>query len=1123
MWMLLTNLYWTQIMRLRRFGRRLVLVLLSHLNTVRLRLGFFRRYVLMPDDLQISNDPDGDILSQLSASLVDLILTILRQHPESFVNPRIWFKYRNMLKTFLIRNEDKGLHLIYQQIDMRNSRLSTNTTSSAPAGRQRLITALDRSFSAAIDDDLAARCWAMQDNKDDIIRTTVDWATCIHRSRPAKTFIAARLIRGWGISGHDSTFTILTALDGVADDDKIRKGLFYHLIGELVRNGHFSIPHYLQWLIARGGLHDAKEIDPDDGNPGTRLLIELPTHCMADKWKKERATLLRRAGGYSVLDEEQDIETALKCVAHTLGVAGPPDDPVFQRKPMPVRKLLTRLTGSSRALRTAIGAYIRDLVNSQLNYSKGHILLPDAMFTTLRTILETLQDFTMLSEVLHTCQKMADPDQLAACVDTINCNLEVFLAIGSANQLLDCYIERLKAMSDEHGVLARPLLVALDHLAARVPGRQVLAGQLHLELLQCDRTNPIDACSPVSDNMVNQAHTAESEVAEEIEKLFNSGNIIDQPTMNRLFRMMIPRLEAGWRKLNESRRVFASFLTRLRLYDAKHFDKQIADWISHIRTLQSRPPLAELIPLLVSAGCLSMTTLLSTASSPPTEPVEPVGGNGQSGAHGAASYFQELLFLVITKKADFGILTREERYRFRIHQEAARTSSSKSLLSLIRNAIIERSLSLASADGQRKDSLDDADVQQNLLDTLSSLVVADTNSVSTAMATKGLPVEAVQFVGHLTNRLLVPGDRTGSHTSFDNVLGHANELTMPFCQLKLNLDLSTDPAAAPLDGSEPQPSVFDLFAKAMDRAIEADNISWTRMLPCLSNEITLHLKSQAYERFFSMLPTIKSQTASVEAVANERIRMAENLLGVLEVIIAGQPPPKTAQLTQTMVDKLSDLWTFVTTKDEVSPEAQTAVVGHWLPLLLRFITLHSTSASEAMPAPSTTGAPGKAPLSAGHEARARIILVLCGLFLELETRPAASVHSVAQHVLDTAILLVDVLPEESRVQCARVVILTPGVPSSPHLSSDPRLYYLFSFPLSTAADNLVLGKRREVPTPHSSTARLFGNLYGCGPAMLDRYSPFVLKRWELLSEPTPNVGENDTSLSLGLFEAIKIQ
>ena len=41
--------------------------------------------------------------------------------------------------------------------------------------------------------------------------------------------------------------------------------------------------------------------------------------------------------------------------------------------------------------------------------------------------------------------------------------------------------------------------------------------------------------------------------------------------------------------------------------------------------------------------------------------------------------------------------------------------------------------------------------------------------------------------------------------------------------------------------------------------------------------------------------------------------------------------------------------------------------------------------------------------------------------------------------------------------------------------------------------------------------------------MLDRFSPFVLKRWELLSEPTPNVGENDTSLSLGLFEAIKIQ
>ena len=49
---------------------------------------------------------------------------------------------------------------------------------------------------------------------------------------------------------------------------------------------------------------------------------------------------------------------------------------------------------------------------------------------------------------------------------------------------------------------------------------------------------------------------------------------------------------------------------------------------------------------------------------------------------------------------------------------------------------------------------------------------------------------------------------------------------------------------------------------------------------------------------------------------------------------------------------------------------------------------------------------------------------------------------------------------------------------------------------------------------------------GVGPGMMapppEKLSPFLFRRWEILSEPTPNVGENDTSLSLTLFDARKI-
>jgi mediator of RNA polymerase II transcription subunit 12 len=69
----------------------------------------------------------------------------------------------------------------------------------------------------------------------------------------------------------------------------------------------------------------------------------------------------------------------------------------------------------------------------------------------------------------------------------------------------------------------------------------------------------------------------------------------------------------------------------------------------------------------------------------------------------------------------------------------------------------------------------------------------------------------------------------------------------------------------------------------------------------------------------------------------------------------------------------------------------------------------------------------------------------------------------------------------------------------------------------------MLSHREKAGTAQGAVARGMGAQYGIGPLVQERLSPFILRRWEVLSEPTPNVGENDTSLSLGLFEAIKLQ
>lgn len=1053
---------------------------------------------------------------QLSSRLSTLLSSLILTNPESFINPGAWPRYKDTLQAFLRANHEPTQKAIHT-INSRNSRLVVSSTASPPAGRSQLVKLLDAALKKSSDDHLAAACWATSENKPLVMKTVVEWATSFHRPGLAKVYAAARLIRQWSQFRVNPTTPILETLDSIAAEDKIRKNLVYHLVTELTRTGHFSVSQYMQWTIARGGYHSGAEIDADSGPCSSRLLVELPLHALSENKRAERGNLLRRAGNYSIAEEAHDIANAIKFVRHTVGLPLPPGDPLSERKPISLKKLLPRIGSSSSALRSSIGAHLRDVLTSQLNH-KNQPSLPLTMYNSIRAIMETAEDYSMLSDILGACAKTADYDVLASVADTVHSNLQIFSALGSANDLFNILIERLKLMNEEQGIVPRPLLAALSSLAQRMTGHEVIASHLRQELLQSDRSNVIDACSPVSDIVAAPAQHAENELAEDIEKQLSSGTRLDPPTMNKLFRRIIPALERGWEKVDDTRRVFATLLTRIRVFDAHHFDKLMTDWTSHVRSLPNRSPLVSLFPILVSTGCLAMPILMSTAS-PPSTSFQNLPKGPSENKFGPATYLQELLQLVIMPLPTGTGLSAEESYRFHTEQKCAKFEQSKGLLNLVRNALLEYSALRNHATGPEF-PLDNPACQESLLETLRTLVLVDSSAVSNALGIKSLPAEAVGLVRKVTTKLLIPGDSGDTQISFDHILQIANELTLPFCQLKLNLDLSL-PQSNANEGQDQGSSRFEIFAKAMDRAIEAGNIMWTSLLPCLSDDITQHLKSQAQSVFLDLIPSSKAPEFA-DTGSRQSLRMAENLLEVVEAIISGQAPPKMAQLSLGMVEKLTDLWEIIAAGPQERPNCYAAVLQHWLPAMLRFVTLHSLS-SEPPSAPLPTASATRPPIPPVHDTRARIILVLCGLLLELETLSPVTVGSLPQQVFDIAILLVDALPEDLRANCAKAILLTPGGLPNQGTSSDPRLYYLFSSPPPSLSDNLMLSHREKAATPQGAVARGMGAQYGIGPAVQERLSPFILRRWEVLSEPTPNVGENDTSLSLGLFEAIKLQ
>lgn len=180
-----------------------------------------------------------------------------------------------------------------------------------------------------------------------------------------------------------------------------------------------------------------------------------------------------------------------------------------------------------------------------------------------------------------------------------------------------------------------------------------------------------------------------------------------------------------------------------------------------------------------------------------------------------------------------------------------------------------------------------------------------------------------------------------------------------------------------------------------------------------------------------------------------------------------------------MVAAFNNSWLLLSSPAVQSEDPRILLVGKWLPLLLSFATIHQSSFEAT---------------KLGHESRARTLLALAAILLELGALPSPP-SSLIEQIFDLGLQLADGLPDDMRQQCIRGLRDT---------ASNARISYMFSI-AANPSEWLVVGTERSASGPAGEVK--------------DRPVPYPLRRWEMLGEPTPNIGENDTSLSLTLFGA----
>ncbi|KUJ07380.1 RNA polymerase-like protein II mediator complex component Srb8 [Mollisia scopiformis] len=1073
MWLLITEIYWKDILQYRKYGRRLATALMNQLT-------------------ETLNHPDHDILAPLSDRLVVLLDGMMVSNPESFIAPKSWLKYRDALMSSL-SGKSNSLSTVLLEIDRRNNRLAASSAKKELNSRRRFIKLLDRTLSHPFSHELARQWWQTDEDKDMLMQTVLEWASSFHRPGVAKIYVATRLLRTWSHFGADVTAAILHFIDSATYESGRNRNALYHLVSELARSEHFSTPRYLQWLIARGGLHDEADVVPS-APCSTRLLAELPTHNLSEGILELRMTLLTRAN-FSVDEEEEQVREYMAIINVDLpGMQTHVDQDLDSIDIPPFAHRIPLISTASRTSKSELGLWLRQKVRIQMiqptipplddwddcPMKRGTSAITASEFGTIRQYLELINDYSMLADVMMIVASSNDPEVLASCADTLDLHLETFAAIGALKGLFDNLISRLRTLSKETDSIPRGFLVSVAELAARLPEQELTAQHLAQDLLRSDRKTAADACSPVSDHMAI-VETAEVDFTDEIEKVLASGNSMDQGTLDRLFHRIILRSEESWEKSPEQQRSCGLLLTRLRTFDSKHFDVLMAAWVTRLLQTKARPALTKVLSPLISFGCLILRDVVLSYNLLVDTPDN----------QGAAL---EMLALLMEPCLMPDIITKQEAYRLRLKQSHMLKDYPRETLLIIRKAFES-----CPSDDNSPQHLHATELQ-SLLDSspmcevLGTLVLADPDVFVQELVLPLLQcgmTKPTASINAVIDYMLVGRDGPNQVTT-EVLLNSANDLSLPFCQIKLASVLREEDTVMQ-DGDAGRSERLDAFDKAIKSAVDNGNTAWASIVPLLDRSVAQHLQQRAEQQFLALFPSPKTLNVEHLPDIQDRVVQARNVLRIINTTacigstISSSAIPEYPSLGPDIVAACNGLWLVLS--NSYPQELKDCIITHWLPMLLSFIILHESAFD-------TT--------KSGHESRAKTILSLVAIYLQLQVLDVdiEVANELMKQTFDLSLSLVDLLPEDMRQQCIRSLRDTVCSPS---------VSYMLSY-CANPSEWLVMVQKERVPARSGASA-------DSRPVEKEKLTPFSLRRWENLGEPTPNVGENDTSLSLTLFGA----
>ncbi|KAI2675892.1 hypothetical protein CBS147355_6073 [Penicillium roqueforti] len=1118
-WLLMLGIYWKNIMRYRRRGRRLAELLLHK--------------VRQATEAKLTQ------LQPLIDRLFRFIKKLVLDHTSSMILPNSWDTYKQQVLSALdLGNEaEKAL---FQSLAERNARVqrprhSKQTTQRSP--HQHIVRLLDSiRFShdlPSIFDYLTAF-----DDKAVLVFKLLEWLSTPFRYGLCRVYIGVRLLRKWKLAGVDVDSHILAFLSSGQNNQKLNVDQIYHVVSELVRSQTFSVGRYLQWLMARGVTNGSSSAeDPKAKNLpiDIGLIAQLPVARLPEHVGNLRSTLLNRTG-LSASGENAAIESVKDIISQRLpGIFGVQESTSMEFESLP--------TNLPWAVKADVGQWLRRAVAEHNRSTEGVFpigntsvvsALTPAEFYTVRDALETFGDISMLADVLKFASSCGDSTVLASVADTTNCHFDSLCIIGATTDLFRRLIDAYAGMK-RFGMPSLDLIFSLIELGLRIPSELNTVSILRQDLSRMENRSMVAASSPVSDHIPDDFDGVDSFFREKLDQLLHSGNVMDEPTLDTIFTTLIKHLESDNGDTNLSANDACRYLAQLRSFHPKHFDGMLARWVcGHLRSPE-RTILLRILPPLIGVGCVTIRAFLALAkrlalSKPAIVP-------------NAAQLPAELVQLLVSGEdsKSFDLVS----YRFQLAQQEFLNKDSEEALKIVCDAA--SSNAVGSFTGH-------TELEHSMVMLLRDLLVrhpecAAQNSMQKLIDQYPAALGVVQKALDLLLGIESQSDGKSVLSKVEKLARMTDDFSLPFCQLKLQVLFHAD------SGSEDRTNIVDAMFKTAVSDCRAHRLHWIDLVALMSPDAVRQIRERAEKAFFS-IPLLEEPLGDIPDLPDKlgSLETAKMYLTIIEELASSIPDSGAPSVAPVLVEKMDALLHKIITLHNSTLRgvgvANTAranferALAFWFSALLRMIVLHRSAFAQPPPALKIN------PL---HEQLRLLTSIFCIALSSLpgdvlRLFPAADYFPhptpaegfrpcpgilLQTHALDVAASLIDIFPDEVRHQCAR--FLKEKCPFFAPFQNDSRFLYLLG-PISeqypansqqvSAPSPAGLGSTAVAAAPGLPTGQSDSNCMASRLRLQRRgrvAGPYPVRPWELLEDAAPFLGVNDTAVNLGFFDARRVR